>query len=140
MPGNPMKCAGQFTLPVHGMDISYTRKFRYFLDISWYRIGQNLRHISCDQYIIMTFQVHFLQSGHMTLISGTFSVTRLGGINENITAQDKRHFRHISCTQEIWCVIHISCTQDRWNAFCGNLGHVYVGNISCTFSGCGLHK
>ena len=26
-PGNPMKCAGQFTFPVHGMDISYSRKF-----------------------------------------------------------------------------------------------------------------
>ena len=40
---------------------------------------------------------------------------------------------HISCTQEIWCVGHISYTHDRWNAFCENLGHVYVSDISCTF-------
>ena len=46
-----MYAAEKFIFLVHGMDISYTRKFWHFLDISWYNIGQNFRQISCTQEI-----------------------------------------------------------------------------------------
>ena len=67
----------------------------------------------------MTFQVATFPVPWIH-ISDTFPITRIGGINENITVNIQAHFLY---TGNLVCQIHFLQT-DSQNAFCENLDNI----------------